>query len=460
MSFHHLTQAHVPVSQLLLSKYNVPGPRYTSYPTALLFGDVDDPKRFFKDSKKSKAPLSLYFHIPFCASRCWFCGCHKLITTDSKMADVYLDYLEKEIALTLKSIDIDREVVQIHLGGGTPNFLNEDQTERLGKIIRSSFKIAADAEIGVEFDPRTLTHEKVLNYRDWGVNRASIGIQDCNPEVQQAVHRIQTTEQNLNAVSWLRSAGIQSLNLDLIYGLPYQTVESYADTLKEAISYDPDRFAVFSYAHVPWKQPAQKILEKHSLPSADLKLELLQLILETMQEHDYDYIGMDHFAKKEDPLVVAQNRKSLQRNFQGYSTHANVEICSFGISAIGQSQNVYRQNTKDLNEYYAMLDAGQLPIKKGYMLNEDDQIRRDTIMRIMCDMGLDYDKISNRWNIQFKDYFAKSLKALESFQQDGLVEIGNKAIQVTEAGRYFIRNIAMQFDAYLSQGPKGYSKTV
>ncbi len=447
----------------LIRKYNQPAPRYTSYPTALKFRSVDDVfsgEALLADLEDASGPLSLYFHLPFCRSLCWFCGCAKVISTNTGLADRYLDALEKEIALYQPLIREGRQAAQLHFGGGTPNFLSVGQIDRLGAMIHRNFEFSEGAEMSVEIDPRTLTREQVMAFRRLGINRASIGVQDVKLEVQEAVHRVQPTEVNKRTVEWLREAGLGSLNVDLIYGLPYQTQESFRETLEEVLTYEPDRLAVFSYAHVPWSKPAQKILERSPLPSPDSKIEILMLIVELLTRRGYAHIGMDHFAKESDTLAIAQRTRSLQRNFQGYSLHAEVDICAFGMSSISQSANAFRQNHKDLKVYYEKVDAGQLPLEKGYLLTRDDQIRRETIMRLMCDLDLDFAERGEANGIDFRSYFARELEALRPLESDGLVAFSERGLAVTPLGRLLIRNVAVHFDAYMGASPQGFSKAI
>lgn len=447
----------------LIRKYNQPAPRYTSYPTALKFKTVEDRNgrsALLADLEDAKGPLSLYIHVPYCRSLCWFCGCAKIISTDTSLADKYLDYLEVEIRRYAALVRAGRKVVQLHFGGGTPNFLSPKQIKRLSKMLRSTFEFDAAAEISVELDPRTLSEAQVLAFRELGVNRASIGVQDVNLKVQEAIHRIQPTETNAKTLSWLRGAGIDSVNVDLIYGLPHQTEDSFKDTLQEVLSYDPDRLAVFSYAHVPWSKPAQKILERSPLPDADSKIEILIQTVEKLTGCGYAHVGMDHFAKLEDPMVKAQQAKTLQRNFQGYSLHANVDICAFGMSSISQSQNAFRQNHKDLDTYYRMLDEGNIPLEKGYLLTREDQIRREVIMRLMCDLELDFAERGAANGIEFDSYFGSELESLKGMEADGLVAFSDKGLRVTPLGRLLIRNVASRFDAYMGNATQGFSKAI
>jgi oxygen-independent coproporphyrinogen-3 oxidase len=450
----------------LVQKYNVPGPRYTSYPPAPQFSDkVTWPEVAAKigQARESRRGLSLYFHIPFCESLCWYCGCTTVITTQREKGALYLDYLDKEMQQMSARLDPKRQVVQLHWGGGTPTFLTPDEIRRLGQSIRKYFNFAPDMEAGVEIDPRRLTGDHVAALREVGFNRASIGVQDFNPAVQAAVHRIQPRELTERTMAWARAAGFPSINLDLIYGLPYQTVESFDKTLEEIIKMGPDRLAVFSYAHVPWMKPAQKILEQEAaLPSAKTKLSILKLVIEKLTLDDrYTYIGMDHFARPSDELAVAQRQKTLQRNFQGYSTKGGADIYAFGMSAISQADGVYWQNIKDLPGYCAALDSGREPFAKGYLLSSDDKIRRHTIMRLMCDMSLDFAGLSKDLGLDFAAYFAPELNSMTDLEQDGLLRRQDDGLVVNEVGRLFIRNIAMRFDRYLPAAKeRRFSKTI
>jgi oxygen-independent coproporphyrinogen III oxidase len=447
----------------LVRKYAKPGPRYTSYPTAPQFTDTFDRARLAREidaHNRSDRPLSLYLHIPFCESLCWFCGCTQITTHDHGQAAPYLDRLIREIELAAAPLNPARRVVQLHFGGGTPNFLSPDEIRRLGAVLHSRFTFAPDAEIGVEFDPRRLTRDHVAAFRELGANRASLGIQDFDPRVQEAVHRLQPEPVVRQAIAWLRETGFESLNLDLIYGLPYQTPASFANTLARALALQPDRFAIFNYAHVPWMRPGQKVIPESALPSPEHKLEILKATVETLTARDWTCIGMDHFARAGDELALAQASGTLQRNFQGYSTRGGTEILAFGMSAISQTETHYRQNEKILPHYYATLDRGEFPIAKAFFLSADDRIRREVIMRLMCDLKLKYAPLSARLGIDFPHYFADALASLAEAEADGLVQRLPDRLQVTDAGRLLIRNLAMPFDAYLAKKPARFSQTV
>ena len=435
----------------LIRKYNVAAPRYTSYPPATHFVEMDGQtilERMQANAGSAK-DLSLYFHLPFCYSLCWYCGCTTVITSNQSASARYLEYLGRELAILAPLIGRERKAVQLHFGGGTPTFLLPDEIRALGALIRSHFTLDATIEAGVEIDPRRLTRDHVTALREAGFNRASMGVQDFDPQVQLAVHRIQPKAQTEQSIVWLREAGFASLNVDLIYGLPHQTAESFAKTLDEVIAMQPDRLAVFNYAHVPWMKPAQKILKV--LPTPEMKLELLKLTVERLTSSGYCYIGMDHFARADDELAIAQRNKTLQRNFQGYSTRGNTDIYAFGMSSISQADGAYWQNQKDLPLYYGALDAGAAPISKGYVLTDDDSIRREVISRLMCDLGLDYAKISEQLGVDFTSRFARELASLADLQADGLIETDACGLRVTDLGRLLIRNIAVRFDAYFGK---------
>jgi oxygen-independent coproporphyrinogen-3 oxidase len=445
----------------LVRKYNRPGPRYTSYPTAVQFEDVTDPEALIEEIRENNAsprPLSLYFHLPFCETLCWFCGCTTVISGDHSRTRTYLDYLEREVDLNRDLLHPNSKAIQLHFGGGTPNYLAPDEIDRVGAIIRRSFTFDQDPECSVELDPRRLTREHVEAFARIGINRASIGIQDFNPEVQKAVNRIQPVELTEQAVTWLRKSGYHSINFDLIYGLPHQDEETFEKTIDRALEIAPDRFAIFNYAHVPWMKPAQKLL--NVLPTAETKLSMLKLVTEKLTSEGYRYIGMDHFAKADDELTRAQESKTLQRNFQGYSTLAGADIYAFGMSSISQIDAHYRQNEKTLPEYYAALDENRLPISRAVRLTEDDRIRRTVIMKLMCDLELDYDQLGSDLGIEFEDYFSEGLKLLDQPEADGLIVRTESGLRVTDMGRLLLRNLAMGFDAYLDSATNRFSKTI
>lgn len=449
----------------LVRKYDMPAPRYTSYPTAVEFKDWADPAPLLahvdRTNRDAELPLSLYYHLPFCETLCWFCGCTTVITLNHGQADTYLDYLEKEVTRLAPRVHPDRRVRQLHYGGGTPTFFQAAQLARLDALTRRFFRFDPGAELSVEIDPRRLAHEQVVALRDSGFTRASLGVQDFNPRVQLAVHRIQPRALTEQTIAWLREEGFTSINLDLIYGLPYQTVDSFRDTLEQVLELAPDRLAVFSYAHVPWIKPAQKILERESaLPPPEAKFAMLKLITETLTNRGYVYVGMDHFARVNDELAVAQAEGTLQRNFQGYSTRAGAEILAFGVSAISQTPFSYRQNHKTLPAYCAALDRGEVPVARGRELSAEDHERRDIIMRLMCDLQLDYAALSAGLGGEFTHRFASELARLQPLADDGLVELHATGMRVTDQGRLFLRNIAMCFDAYFTAQAGQHARTV
>jgi oxygen-independent coproporphyrinogen-3 oxidase len=457
-----MTTLHVDLD--LVRKYSVPGPRYTSYPPATHFSEgigFDQLRGPIRANNDTARDLSLYFHLPFCQTLCWFCGCTTVITTKQGESATYLEYLKKDLAQMAEFLNPRRRVVQFHFGGGTPTFSTPDEIRRLGELIHTRFSVADDVEASCEVDPRRLTREHVKALREIGCNRVSLGVQDNDPAVQKAVHRIQPRELTAQVVNWLREDGFQSVNIDLIYGLPLQTPRSFEKTLGEILELDPDRFAVFSYAHVPWIKPQQRIFKDDQMPTPEVKLELLKLTIERLTSSGYAYIGMDHFAKEADELAVAQREKTLQRNFQGYSTRADADIYAFGMSAISQADGVYWQNLKELPDYYRALDEGRLPMHKGFVMSEDDQIRRATIMRLMCDLGLDYSAMSRKLGLDFPRYFQRELESLDDLEADGLLQRHADGLTVTDVGRLLIRNIAMRFDAYLAQDKeRRYSRTI
>ena len=449
----------------LVAKYNVAGPRYTSYPPATKFTDtITWPALAEKiqANNQTARDLSIYFHIPFCETLCWFCGCTTVITLNHERGMAYVEALGREVARMAPMLNPQRKVIQLHFGGGSPTFLKPDEIRRLGEIIRQHFTFAPDIEASVEVDPRRLTRDHLVALREIGFNRASMGVQDFNPQVQEAIHRIQPRAMTQDAMDWMRELGYGSINLDLIYGLPFQTPESFNETLDTVLEMKPDRLAVFSYAHVPWVKPSQKILEQKILPAPETKLQVLKLVIEKLTANDqYVYIGMDHFAKPDDELAVAQKKKQLQRNFQGYSTRAGSDIYAFGMSSISQIPEAYWQNEKELPKWQSAVDAGRVPLQRAYFLTDEDKIRRETIMRAMCDLALDYPAMSQKLGINFAEHFAGELAALAPFEADGLVRRTPTGLEVTDTGRLFIRNIAMCFDNTLAPlGERKHSRTI
>ncbi len=451
----------------LIKKYDKPGPRYTSYPTAPHFNEsftADNYREEILATNGSEATtdLSLYFHLPYCDTLCYFCGCNMIITQNRNRIHDYVTYVKKEIDLLRKYISPDRKVSQLHWGGGTPTHLNPDEIADLASYIHSSFTVNPQSENSCEIDPRGLTKAHLEALRNNGFNRISMGVQDFNPAVQKAVNRVQPEDMTRQVVDWVRELGFYSINLDLIYGLPFQTVESFADTVDKIIDISPDRIAVFNYAHVPWMKKHMSMINAEDIPSADVKLQTLKMTIEKLVTAGYQSIGMDHFAKPGDELTIALKEKKLYRNFQGYSTNAGLDLYAFGITGISQLQNIYAQNFKTEKEYFAAIDNGILPITKGYRLNEDDHIRRYVIMRLMCDFELDFSVVEKKFNIDFNTYFASGISGLKDFLDEGLVKIENNILTVTKTGQLLIRNIAMNFDGYIErkEDTGRYSKTV
>ncbi|MCC5806864.1 MAG: oxygen-independent coproporphyrinogen III oxidase [Opitutales bacterium] len=444
----------------LVKKYDRSGPRYTSYPTALQFSPAADPAELLDDCRNTPGPLSVYVHLPFCESLCWFCACTTVITLDQGKADAYLDRLEREIDLMDPHLPSDRSLAQLHLGGGSPSFLSAPQIARLGRILGASFTPAPEPEFSAELDPRTLNEEKVDVLRSIGFTRASFGVQDVNPEVQLAIHRVQPDAMNRKVLAWVRGAGFESVNIDLVYGLPKQTTATFANTLDAALDYAPDRIALFSYAHVPWVAPAQKIVERSVLPSAEEKLDLLEMAVERLTGAGYVFIGMDHFAKADDPLAIAAANGTLHRNFQGYSTRGDLNLSAFGMSSISQSARAYRQNQKDLRDYSDAVDNGRLPVARGYRLTPRDELRRTVIMELMCRFRLDLDKAGADHGVDVREEFAAARKNLTPMEEDGLVEWDGNTLAVTPPGRFIIRNIAMAFDTYARPAENRHARTI
>jgi len=431
----------------LVRKYNVAGPRYTSYPPATHFTEAIGAEQVaegIRANNEQPRDLSLYFHLPFCYSLCWFCGCTTVITGNQDASRVYVQHLDHEIGLLHPWLHPGRRVTQLHFGGGSPTFLHPDHMRQLGEVIHRRFSLAADVEAGVEIDPRRLVRDHVVALREIGFNRASLGVQDHNPVVQKAVHRIQPFDQTKRAVDWVRETGFRSVNIDLIYGLPHQTPASFELTLDEVLTLSPDRFAIFNYAYVPWMKPAQKIIKEEVMPTAETKFQLLKLTIEKLTAGGYVYIGMDHFARVDDELAVAQRQKTLQRNFQGYSTRGGADIYAFGMSSISQTDALYWQNRKELPAYYEALHANGSRFFVGSQMWE-----------------IDYAATSERLGIDFSAAFAAELAGLGDMESDGLIRRTAQGLEVTSLGRLFIRNIAMRFDAHLSQETvRRYSRTV
>ncbi|ALM54224.1 oxygen-independent coproporphyrinogen III oxidase [Halomonas huangheensis] len=454
----------LPFERCLVEKYDRPGPRYTSYPTAPHFHEAFDTSAYHAAVAASDqpGPLSVYVHVPFCESLCYYCACSKIITHNRQRATQYLGYLKREIALQAELFDPSRVMTQLHLGGGTPTFLSPDQLAELLECLNRHFHFAAEheREFSLEVDPRTVTPEQVFALRNLGFNRLSLGVQDFDPAVQQAVNRVQSEAEVRALIDAAREAGFASVSMDLIYGLPLQTRDSFARTLEQVIAIRPDRIAAYSYAHLPHLFKAQRLIRDADMPPPSRKLELLELTIERLTAAGYVYIGMDHFALPEDELSLARRDGSLQRNFQGYSTQGECDMIGLGITSIGRVGNAYSQNVKTTSEYMACLDAGRIPVLRGYCLTAEDRLRADVIAALMCHEGFRFADIEQRHGIDFAEHFADALDQLSEMVDDGLIEISQVGIRVLPAGRLMLRNIAMAFDGYLASESVRYSRTV
>jgi oxygen-independent coproporphyrinogen-3 oxidase len=440
----------------LLARYSANGPRYTSYPTALQFRDDFDQadyRRAAADPGAAATDLSLYFHIPFCDTVCFYCGCNKVATKNRAHARPYLDRLKRELELQAACFDTARPVSQLHWGGGTPTFLSHHEMTELMTTTREHFSLSPDAvgEFSIEVDPREASAETIAHLRNLGFNRLSLGVQDFDPRVQQAINRIQPLEMTASVMHAARTAGFHSIGVDLIYGLPHQSVDSFSRTLDTMLALAPDRLSVFGYAHMPQLFKMQRRMDASALPSPAARMALLRLVVERLTSAGYVYIGMDHFALPTDELARAQAQRTLHRNFQGYSTRAECDLIGFGASSIGKVGDVYAQNHKDLPGYAAAIDAGRLAITRGVRLSADDRLRRDIITQLMCNLGLHFDEFEAAYGIRFKHTFAAELQRLRAFADDGLVSISGDKLEVLMPERMLVRNIAMVFDRYLGQ---------
>lgn len=452
----------------LLKRFNQPGPRYTSYPTAPVFSDdftAEDFEREIVETNQeaNQGDISLYFHFPYCEKLCYFCGCNMMVTRDRTAIAKYNDYLKKEIERLLPHISPARRVEQMHWGGGTPSYLTPEEILDIGEFIKARFNFADDIEASVEIDPRGLTREHMEAFARVGFNRTSFGVQDFNHEVQEAINRVQSEEITRQTVAWAREFDFKSINLDLIYGLPFQTLESFAETVEKVIDIAPNRVAVFNYAHVPWLKKHQSVMPADKMPSPDERLNILKMTIEKLTDAGYEYIGMDHFALPTDELAVAQKNNTLYRNFQGYSTKAGADVYAFGLSAISQFRDVYAQNLKNIKDYYNRVDAGMPATNVGYRMTADDHVRKETINQLMCHLEIDKRGIEAQFGIDFEEYFALDIPKLRTFIDEGLLENGKDKIKIIGAGILIIRNVAMCFDAYLEKMMKEkpvFSKTV
>lgn len=449
----------------LVKRYDKSGPRYTSYPTALELHagfSEQDYQTHIQKSNQQGGPLSLYVHVPFCDTVCFFCACNKIITNNRKHAEPYLDSLLKEIAMQGALFDKSRVVNQLHWGGGTPTFLNFAQMQQLMRALRDAFQFRDDdlGEYSIEVDPRETDHDTIRQLREMGFNRVSLGVQDFNPLVQKAVNRLQSEQQTFAVLKAARDYGFRSTNVDLIYGLPFQTVDSFATTLDKVLAEAPDRFSIFNYAHLPSRFKTQRQINDEDLPSPETKLNILQMIGKKLSETGYVYIGMDHFAKPDDELAQAQREGKLYRNFQGYSTHSDCDLVGLGMTSIGRVGDAYIQNVKELAEYQEKLAQGKLPVYKGFDLNTDDKLRKEVITQLICHFELDFAPIEQQFKIAFDQYFDKELHALKPMIQDGLLCLNQRNIQVLAPGRLLIRNICMVFDRYLTEKQQQFSKVI
>jgi oxygen-independent coproporphyrinogen-3 oxidase len=450
----------------LIRKYDTAGPRYTSYPTAVQFhegfGEIEY-RQVALESNASRRPLSLYFHIPFCDTVCFYCACNKVITKNRRRAAPYLKHLYLEIERQGALFDRTRPVTQLHWGGGTPTFISADEMQELMAVSAAHFQLLSDdsGEYSIEIDPREVDETTLSLLRKLGFNRLSVGVQDFDPVVQRAVNRLQSKKMTMEAISAARREGFKSISVDLIYGLPHQTVERFDRTLDAIIEISPDRVSVFNYAHLPDLFKTQRQIDAGALPTPAVKLDILKSVIEKLTGAGYIYIGMDHFAKPTDELALAQQAGTLYRNFQGYSTHADCDLIGLGVTSISKVGNSYSQNLKTLDDYYARIDAGRLPVFRGVALSRDDHLRREVITCLICNLFLDFAAIEAQYGITFADYFALELNDLAQMEDDGLVRLSESGIQVQPAGRLLIRNICMVFDRYLRrQNTQRFSKVI
>ncbi|MDA3042802.1 oxygen-independent coproporphyrinogen III oxidase [Campylobacter sp. JMF_01 NE2] len=445
------------------AKFSRPGPRYTSYPTALEFSQNFSYEQYINELKTQdkNAPLSLYFHMPFCRSACYFCGCNVIYTGKRDKMDRYLDYIDREMDILCEHLDASRIVTQMHFGGGTPTYFDAEQLDRHIKNIKKHFKnFSADAEISCEIDPRFLTQQQLDVLISHGFNRISYGVQDFNERVQKEIHRIQPYELTKSVMDMARKAGIKSINMDLIYGLPYQNLATFQETLNLALSLNPDRFAIFNYAHVPWIKKSMRKFDESTLPAPKIKLEILKFTHDFLTANGYEPIGMDHYSKPSDELHAALKDGTLHRNFQGYTTKGGADLIGIGLTSIGEGARHYAQNFKDMAPYEEAIDSGKLPFFKGILLNSEDLLRKDVVMSLMANFRVNIKEIEAKHGVKFFEHFANSLKELEYLKD--FVKISDDELSVTPTGTLLIRNIAMCFDEYMHKnlGEKKFSKTV
>ena len=450
----------------LIKKYDKSGPRYTSYPTAIQFTENFSEQDYYQQVKLSNernTPLSLYFHIPFCDTICYYCGCNKIVTKNRNHAQPYLDAVYKELALQGKLFKATRIVKQLHWGGGTPTFISHEQMTELMQQTRRHFTLLDDdsGEYSIELDPREVDAGSIALLRKLGFNRISLGVQDFNPKVQKAVNRIQSYKETRDVIVAARKNKFHSISLDLIYGLPLQTVDSFSETVDKVLELEPDRLSIFNYAHMPEMFKTQRQINAGDLPSAEIKLAILQHVTNKLINAGYEYIGMDHFAKPTDELAIAQKEKKLYRNFQGYSTNSDCDLVALGITSIGKVADSYSQNIKTIKEYTDVVNTDHLPVFRGIALSDDDILRREVINQLICHFELNFQEIENTFEIGFSDYFCDELNMLSEMQDDSLLELSNDRILVLPEGKLLIRNICMVFDVYLkkSKGQR-FSKTI
>ncbi len=446
------------------SQYSKPGPRYTSYPTALEFNQDFKYDTYIDFLENSQEKISLYIHLPFCRSACYFCGCNVVFTSKEEKLSRYIEYLKKEIDILAKHLDTSREVIQFHFGGGTPTFYKAFELDEIVTYVKSKFtNWSSDAEISCEIDPRFFNEEQMKVFAKHGFNRISFGVQDLDEKVQKEIHRIQPLQLTKNAVELARRYGINSINTDFIYGLPYQSLESFKKTLELSTQLNPDRVAVFNYAHVPWMMKTMRKFDETTLPTPEVKLQIFKYTIDFFESHGYKMVGMDHFAKPEDELFSAIEKGELHRNFQGYTTKGGANLIGIGLTSIGEGERYYAQNTKDMKQYEEALDAGRLPFDRGVVLSDDDFLRKAVIMELMANFSIDIKRVEAEHGIDFGVYFADAIEALRAFERAGLLSISESKITVTLTGTLLIRNIAMPFDAYMkkyAQSKKAFSKTV
>jgi oxygen-independent coproporphyrinogen-3 oxidase len=448
------------------TKYSKPGPRYTSYPTALEFSDSFEYDKYISklENQDSSRALSLYFHLPFCRNACYFCGCNVVFTSKEDKKVRYIDYLKRELEILSKHLDCNRKVIQMHFGGGTPTFFSADQLKEIIDAIKSYFpNFVDDAEVSCEIDPRHIDDEQMRVMSEAGFNRVSFGIQDFDEKVQVAVHRVQPYDITKDAMDLARKYNMDSVNVDLIYGLPYQSLETFKETLRLALTLNPDRFAVFNYAHVPWLKKTMRKIDETTLPTPQEKLHIMQYTIDYLTSNGYKMIGMDHFAKPEDELFKAIDKGELHRNFQGYTTKGGADLIGVGLTSIGEGVDYYAQNFKDMASYEEAIDAGKLPFERGIVLNDDDMIRQYVIMELMSNFKLDIKRFESLFDVEFKEYFSDELEQLKAFEAEELITISDTHIECSQTGTLLIRNISMPFDAYMKKhasSKKTFSKTV